>query len=440
MPQEALWFLIVGVLLMFVALARGPIARLPLTGAMIYLAAGVIVGPGVLGLVRADLAQSVRTLTIVAEAGLVVSLFSVGMHLRVPLRDPLWRLPLRLGALAMAAGVALMFVLAWALGVPAGVALFLAAALAPTDPVLANELRVHEAGDAEPVRFALSGEGGLNDGAALPFALLGLALCGVPVADTQNVALFAASLLWGVAGALLTGAVLATLCVRLVFHLRTRYGEAVGLDGFIAIGLMSVTYGAALLLHAYAFVAVFAAGVALRHAELRATGEQRRPAEELETVQLGERTEVATDPRRAHVWLAEGMTGFTLEIERFAEFSLLLIIGCVISARWREMLEPRALVLALALVFVVRPLAVMVSMIGARADNQQRALMAWMGIRGVGAFYYAVWGIDQAGDTLQPVLAAALDAIVISVALHGSTAGYVLGRYYRRTQDGRELR
>jgi NhaP-type Na+/H+ or K+/H+ antiporter len=440
MPQEALWFLIVGVLLMFVALARGPIARLPLTGAMIYLAAGVIVGPGVLGLVRADLAQSVRTLTIVAEAGLVVSLFSVGMHLRVPLRDPLWRLPLRLGALAMAAGVALMFVLAWALGVPAGVALFLAAALAPTDPVLANELRVHEAGDAEPVRFALSGEGGLNDGAALPFALLGLALCGVPVADTQNVALFAASLLWGVAGALLTGAVLATLCVRLVFHLRTRYGEAVGLDGFIAIGLMSVTYGAALLLHAYAFVAVFAAGVALRHAELRATGEQRRPAEELETVQLGERTEVATDPRRAHVWLAEGVTGFTLEIERFAEFSLLLIIGCVISARWREMLEPRALVLALALVFVVRPLAVMVSMIGARADNQQRALMAWMGIRGVGAFYYAVWGIDQAGDTLQPVLAAALDAIVISVALHGSTAGYVLGRYYRRTQDGRALR
>ncbi|MEX4004402.1 cation:proton antiporter [Paraburkholderia sp. EG285A] len=433
MPEEAPWFLLIGVLLMFVALARGPIARLPLTGAMIYLAVGVIVGPGVLGLVHADLAQNVRTLTVVAEAGLVISLFSVGMHLRVRLRDRLWCLPLRLGVLAMALSVALMYAFGAALGVASGVALFLAAALAPTDPVLANELRVHEAGDAEPVRFALSGEGGLNDGAAMPFALLGLALCGVPGAGTQNAAAFAAWVAWGIVGALLVGAVLATLCVRIVFHLRTRYGEAVGLDGFIAIGLMSVTYGVALLLHAYAFVAVFAAGVALRHEELRATGE-RRPAEALESVQLGERTEVAKDPQRAHVWLAEGMTGFTLEIERLAEFSVLLIIGCVISAHWREMLDLRPVLCALVLVFVARPLAVFAAMTGSHADAPQRVLMAWMGIRGVGAFYYAVWGIDEAGDVLRPVLPAALDAIVLSVVLHGATAGYVLERYYRRQE------
>ncbi|WP_321924453.1 cation:proton antiporter domain-containing protein [Paraburkholderia guartelaensis] len=429
MPEEALWFLLIGVLLMFVALARGPIARLPLTGAMIYLAVGVIVGPGVFGLVHTDLAQNVRTLTVVAEAGLVISLFSVGMHLRVRLRDRLWRLPLRLGVLAMALSVGLMY----AFGATAGVALFLAAALAPTDPVLANELRVHEAGDAEPVRFALSGEGGLNDGAAMPFALLGLALCGVHVAHMQNAAAFAAWVAWGIVGALFVGAVLATLCVRIVFHLRTRYGEAVGLDGFIAIGLMSVTYGVALLLHAYAFVAVFAAGVALRHEELRATGEQR-PAEALENVQFGERAEVAKDPQRAHVWLAEGMTGFTLEIERLAEFSVLLIIGCVVSAHWREMLDLRAVLCALVLVFVARPLAVFAAMAGSHADTPQRVLMAWMGIRGVGAFYYAVWGIDQAGDALRPVLPAALDAIVLSVVLHGATAGYVLERYYRRQE------
>lgn len=443
MPEEALWFLLTGVLLMFVALARGPIARLPLTGALIYLAVGVVVGPGLLGLVHTDLAQNARALAVLAEAGLVVSLFSVGLHLRVRLREPLWRLPLRLGVLAMVLSVALMFAFGMATGAATGVALFLAAALAPTDPVLANELRVHEAGDAEPVRFALSGEGGLNDGAAMPFALLGLALCGVHGVDTQNVAAFAAWVAWGIAGALLVGVVLAMLCVRSVFHLRTRHGEAVGLDSFIAIGLMSVTYGVALLLHTYAFVAVFAAGVALRHEELRATGE-RRPAEALESVQLGERTEVATDPRRAHVWLAEGMTRFTLEIERLAEFSVLLIIGCVISAHWREMFDLRAVLCALALVFVVRPLAVLAAMAGSGAQGTQRLLMAWMGIRGVGAFYYAVWGIDQAGAVLRPVLPAALDAIVLSVVLHGATAGYLLERYYRRqaarAESERQLR
>jgi len=433
MTEEALWFLLIGVLLMFMALARGPIARLPLTDAMIYLAAGILAGPGCLGLVHADLVQNARPLAMLAEAGLVISLFSVGMHLRIRLSDRLWRLPLRLGVLAMVASVALMFGIARAMGANAGVALFLAAALAPTDPVLANKLRVREAGDAEPVRFALSGEGGLNDGAALPFALLGLALCGVHVPGVGNAAAFIGLVVWGVAGAIPNGAALATVCVRVVFHLRTRYGEAVGLDGFIAIGLMSVTYGVALLLHAYAFVAVFAAGVALRHEELRATGEQR-PAEALENVQLGERTEVAKDPQRAHVWLAEGMTGFTLEIERLAEFSVLLIIGCVISAHWREMLDLRAVLCALVLVFVARPLAVIAAMAGSHADTPQRVLMAWMGIRGVGAFYYAVWGIDQAGDALRPVLPAALDAIVLSVVLHGATAGYVLERYYRRQE------
>jgi sodium/hydrogen antiporter len=128
------------------------------------------------------------------------------------------------------------------------------------------------------------------------------------------------------------------------------------------------------------------------------------------------------------------MTGFTLEIEHFAEFSVLLIIGCVMSAHWREMLEPRAMLFALALVFLVRPLAVLGAMAGASADSHQRRLMAWMGIRGVGAFYYAVWGIEQAGEVLRPVLPVVLDAILLSVLLHGSTAGYALERYFRRKE------
>nr|WP_322102867.1 cation:proton antiporter [Paraburkholderia sp. J41] len=416
------------------ALASGSIARLPLTGAMIYLAVGAIVGPACLGLVRVDLAGHAWPLSVIAEAGLVISLFSVGMHLRVKLRDRLWRLPLRLGVLAMVLTAAFMAAFVWMMGEPAGVALFAAAALSPTDPVLANELRVREAGDDEPLRFALSGEGGLNDGAALPFALAGLVLCGVPVGGMQSTGAFAFSMLWGIAGALMIGAVLATMCVRVIFYLRTRYGETVGLDGFIALGLMSVTYGVSLLAHTYAFVAVFAAGVALRHEELRATGE-RRPAQALENVQLGEHAEVAKDPNRAHAWLAESMTGFTLEIERLAEFSLLLLIGCMVSAHWQEMIEWRPMLYALVLIFVARPVAVFVSMAGSSASGLQRWLMAWIGMRGVGTFYYAVWGIDQAGDALRPVLPVALDAIVISVVLHGATAGYAMERYFRRKDN-----
>jgi NhaP-type Na+/H+ or K+/H+ antiporter len=75
----------------------------------------------------------------------------------------------------------------------------LAAILAPTDPVLANELRVKEAGDDEPLRFALSSEGGSNHGAAYPVVLLGLALCTSPT--------FVAGLSWTLAVSVVRGIV-----------------------------------------------------------------------------------------------------------------------------------------------------------------------------------------------------------------------------------------
>jgi NhaP-type Na+/H+ or K+/H+ antiporter len=186
------------------------------------------------------------------------------------------------------------------------------------------------------------------------------------------------------------------------------------------------------LLHAYAFVAVFVAGVALRHEELRATGDQN-PAEVLDEVQHGDKLDVAQDPEMAHAVLAESMMGFTLEMERIAEMSLMLIIGCVVSAHWREMLDVRAALPAVFLLFVARPLSVVVAMFGARIDNSQRYLMAWMGIRGVGAFFYLMFGLEYARGAMAPLLPAVLDAIVLSVLLHGSTANYLLRRYF----DGR---
>ncbi|NML31680.1 hypothetical protein [Paraburkholderia antibiotica] len=65
-------------------------------------------------------------------------------------------------------------------------------------------------------------------------------------------------------------------------------------------------------MHAYAFAAVFVAGVALRHDELRSIGD-RNPLEVPEDVSPGERSEVVRDPHKAHAVLAESMRGFTLE-------------------------------------------------------------------------------------------------------------------------------
>jgi sodium/hydrogen antiporter len=432
MQLEATWFVLIGCLLIIMALARGVISNLPMTGAMVYLVVGFILGPGVTGLLDPDIHGKTHVVGIVTEAGLVVSLFAIGMHLRVPLTDHLWRLTLRLGVVAMLFTIAIMTAVGhYVIGLTAGVALVLAAALAPTDPVLANELRPREAGDDEPLRFALSSEGGCNDGAAWPFLLLGLAICGVDNAAQKDLFPFLLSVAWGIASGVAIGWLFGTGVVALVTRLRTRFKEALGLEAFFALGLMSACYGAALLIHGYGFLAVFAGGVALRRRERASTG-ARVPAEALESVEHGARDEAATDPALAHAYMAESMMSFAVEIEGLVELGLMLVIGSVVSAHWRELLEWRALVPGLLLLFVVRPFSAYASLLGSSLSIHQRMLAGWLGVRGVGTFYYLLFGIGRAPEAmLDPIAAPVLATIVGSVFLHGATATTLLNRYFR---------
>ncbi|EKS72614.1 CPA1 family Na(+)/H(+) antiporter [Burkholderia sp. SJ98] len=433
MTIEAVWFLIVGALMLLMALGRKLVERLPMTGAMVYLIVGFLLGPAGAGLLTIDVERDVRLLRTLTEAGLVVSLFAIGMYLRVELSRPLWRLTLRLAGPAMLITIAVMFAAArWGLGLAAGPALLLASALAPTDPVLANELRVEEAGDDEPLRFALSSEGGINDGAASPMVYIALALCGVSSLGSGNPWTFALAIAWGLASALFFGWALGTGVVVLVTKLRTKYDHALGLEGFLALGLVALAYGATLIVDGYAFIAVFAAGVALRRQEMKATGD-KPPSEVLESVERGEREEAAKDPELAHAYIAEHMMGFSVEIERFVELGLMVIIGSVVSAHWRELIHWSVVWPVLFLFIVARPLGSTLSLIGSSMDRHQRLLSGWLGLRGVGAFYYLLFSLEQAGhDRVGPLLPILLAAIVLSVFVHGASATPLLNRYLSR--------
>ncbi|MCO4876684.1 hypothetical protein VOI32_19120 [Paraburkholderia caribensis] len=135
---------------------------------------------------------------------------------------------------------------------------------------------------------------------------------------------------------------------------------------------------------------MFVAGVALRHEELDATGEQM-PSEALADVERSHKQEAATSPELAHAYMAESMMAFAVEIERIVEFALMLLVGSVISAHWRELLDWHAIWPALFLLLVARPIGTALSLYGSAFDRQQRILTAWMGIRGVGAFYYLLF-------------------------------------------------
>src|SRR4051812_29421552 len=99
--QFATWAVVIGLLLVLMALSGTVLTRLPLSTAMLYLAAGVAVGPLGLGLLSANPHEHTWLLERVTEIVLLVSLFTAGLKLSPALRDKRWRLPLRLALLSM---------------------------------------------------------------------------------------------------------------------------------------------------------------------------------------------------------------------------------------------------------------------------------------------------------------------------------------------------
>jgi NhaP-type Na+/H+ or K+/H+ antiporter len=246
-----LWFLIVGGLLVLMALTSTVLKRLPLSASMLYLALGVGIGPYGLGLLRLDPIDQAALLERLTEVAVIVSLFTAGLKLRVPLTDRRWWLPLRLAFGSMALAVGLVTAVGfYGLGLPLGAAVLLGAILAPTDPVLASDVQLERPTDRDRLRFGLTGEAGLNDGTAFPFVMLGLGLLGLHDLGNLGWRWWAVDLLWAVTGGLAIGWLLGTLIAQLVLYLRQTHREAVGLDDFLALGLIALAYGTALLLHA----------------------------------------------------------------------------------------------------------------------------------------------------------------------------------------------
>ncbi|EJO59682.1 cation:proton antiporter [Burkholderia multivorans] len=426
---ETIGCLIFGALLIFMGLIGSSLKRLPLSAAMVYLGIGFLVGPAGTGFLSLKLPDDVTNLRIAAEIGLLISLFAIGLRLRVPPADPRWMLPLRLGVVAMiftVASIAALGVLV--LNLNLGVAVLLGAMIAPTDPVLAHDVGVRDAGDVEQVRFSLSGEGGINDGTAYPCAVLGLLLCGSGTTSALHWSMVG-NIAWGITSGAGAGWLLGFVTARLVAFLRSRHGQALGLEGFFALGLIMLSYGVALAIHGYGFLAVFAAGVAMRRVEHRTSG-QKTSKETVGVVNSEDVEATATDPDKAHAFVAESVMGFTIELEHIVEAVLILLIGALVSRYWADMLTWAGAAVVATLLFVIRPAATQLALIGSRASHHQRRLISWFGIRGVGSLYYLMLAIEQEPRAqLLQMVPWVLAIIAVSIVLHGISAAPLMRRY-----------
>lgn len=454
--EVAAWALMVGGVLVLMALSGSALKHLPLSTAMLYLPAGLAIGPLWAGLAQVDPIADARLLEHLTELVVVVSLFCAGLKLSLNLDDRRWLLPLRLALVSMVLTVGLIALAGMAMGLPLGAAVLLGAILAPTDPVLASDVQVSDPQDRSRLRVALTGEGGLNDGTAFPFVMLGLGLLGLHPLGDAGLRWWLLDVLWAVSGGLAIGAALGTLMGRLVLHLRVRHEQAVGYDDFLALGLIALSYGAALLAGTYGFLAVFAAGVALRRVERRFTQAVRDddgepagapqpgvgqavtpsrpprpslpPESPVPPVSPAPDDQVATHPVHAPGFMAHAMLGSTEQVERIGEVAAVVLLGVMLgTVDWSLV----AWWFVPLLFLVIRPVSVAIGLAGSGVTRTQRRLIGWFGVRGIGSLYYLGYALTHGLDpTLaDPLVAITLAAVVASIVAYGVSVTPLMERY-----------
>lgn len=426
----ALWLTIGGALLVFMALAGTMLSRMPVSTSMLYLLAGLAVGPWALALAAPSPFQDALLLEHLAEVIVLLSLFTSGLKMSVGLHDKRWFPPLRLALLSMVATVALITAAGvWLLGLPLGAAVLLGGILAPTDPVLATDVQVDDPSDRDQLRFALTGEGGLNDGTAFPVVMLGLGLMGLHGIGDWGWRWLAVDVLWATAAGLVIGGVLGTGLGRLVLHLRQRYHEAVGCENFLALGLIGLSYGFAVQASAYGFLAVFAAGLALRHTAKDVP--TPAPAQDA----LSE-TDSATHPVHASAHMTRAVLGFNEQLDRIGEMVGVVLIGMLL---WAVPWLPAAWWFVPLVLLLVRPVSVALGLAGSRTSPVQRRLIGWFGIRGIGSLYYLMYAINHGlpSALAQTLVSLTLAVVVSSIVVHGISVTPLMARYRNRRRGGR---
>ncbi|MEM6752781.1 MAG: cation:proton antiporter, partial [Cyanobacteria bacterium P01_C01_bin.38] len=158
--------LVIGLLLLFVTLGSGLIARSPFSYAIIYLIVGITIGPYGFSLVelRRDDIFNAELLMRLTEFVVIVSVFGCGLKISRPFKLLAWDTTLRLIGILMPFSIfAIAAVGKFLLGMDWAGAILLGAILAPTDPVLASSIQLKDTRDNDELRFGLTSEGGLND-------------------------------------------------------------------------------------------------------------------------------------------------------------------------------------------------------------------------------------------------------------------------------------
>ncbi|HEY2813444.1 MAG TPA: cation:proton antiporter [Acidimicrobiales bacterium] len=384
---------IAGIFLVYAALSRR-LEGTSITAPIVFVGAGFLLGAEGLGWLNLESDQ--HTVSALAEATLVIVLFSDASRIdvralrreySVPARLLGIGLPLTIVAGVLAALVAL-HELAWS------EALVLAVVLAPTDAALGQAVVTDESLPSR-IRQGLNVESGLNDGMCVPLLTIALAIAETEVGDSSGahaVRLVVEAIGWGLAGGVVSAVIAASVlrAARSRGWIEGHWAQVVPVVAAVgAFGLADARGGSG-------FIAAFVGGVLYG----RLSGE------------------------------AAGDAAFSEEIGAVLNGVTLIVFGAaVLGSLWSDITLAEVVYAVLSLT-VVRMVPVAISMIGSRARPATVLFLGWFGPRGLASIVFGVVVVEGARLPHTGTLEATITATVaISVLVHGITAAPLARRY-----------
>jgi NhaP-type Na+/H+ or K+/H+ antiporter len=401
-------FAVLALLVLGWAVVSGVLARANINGPLVFTVAGFTLANPDWGPLTVNL--EAPSIHVIAELTLALLLFADASRVNIhKLRRDI-RFPARLLGIGLPLSVVLgsLFAawlfhdLSWAL---AG---FVGATLSPTDAALSAQV-INDKRVPMQVRRVLNVESGLNDGIVTPVVAFTLAV--------------AASEL-GIAGHhhLGPGAALLELAVGVGIGLAVGLGSALLLvfgtrrswivPGARRVGTLGAALGSfalAVALDGNGFISAFVAGIAF------GAGLDEKV---VDTEEVGELPELLGEVMAFVVWF---LFGAVLVPVAFDNFDVAIVVYALLSLT------------------VVRMVPVALALVGAGLDRQTVGFIGWFGPRGLASVVFALLAVEELGDTpyVEPAIAAVTLTVLLSVVLHGVSAG-PLGRRYARFEQGPE--
>jgi NhaP-type Na+/H+ or K+/H+ antiporter len=355
----------------------GLAARTVLSTALLFLVGGALLGPGGFGVVNYTAEDAI--VAVLADIALFTVLFTDGQRASVPALREGWRLSGRALGLGMPLAMIGIAVPAhYLVGLDWPTAFLLGAILSPTDPVFASAL-VGRSDIPMRLRRLLNVESGLNDGLALPFVLIFLALA---KHEDSHLGMVLLELLLGLIIGVGVAALVALAWRSKILTIEPRLQPL----GPVAIAI--VVYALCHLTHANPYLAAFAAGSALATMD--------------------------------HV-AAETFEPFGDLLSELTKFAALLLFGALITPDRLSHLGWQGWLLAILAIVVVRPASMLLSLIKTGMPRAEKLTAAWFGPKGFASVVYGLLVLQAGipnGDKLFDLIAV---TIALSIILHSST-------------------